>query len=70
MTFEKDKKDQDKYYLRYPKPSVLDMKLENPDINVVKPINIPKFSKIDNIVSPIRLLELFFDDVLVGMTVG
>ena len=25
----------------------------------------PKFSKLDDIVTPLRLLELFFDDVLV-----
>ena len=31
MTLEKDKEDQSKYYLSYPKPSVLDMKWENHD---------------------------------------
>ena len=30
----------------------------------------PKFSKLDDIVTPLRLLELFFDDVLVYMIVG
>ena len=28
------------------------------------------FNKLDNIVTPHRLFKLFFDDVLVGMTVG
>ena len=46
------------------------MKWENCDINVVERANIPKFSKLDNIVTPLRLLELFFDDVLVDMIVG
>ena len=32
MTLEKDKEDQNKYHLSYPKPSVLDMKWESPDI--------------------------------------
>ena len=46
------------------------MKSENRDINVVERANIPKFSKPDDIVTPLRLLELFFDDVLVDMIVG
>ena len=29
-----------------------------------------KFSKLDDIVAPFRLLELFFDDVLVDVIVG
>ena len=32
--------------------------------------NIPKFSKLDDIVTPLRLLELSFDDLLVDMIVG
>ena len=32
--------------------------------------NIPKFSELDYIVTPLRLLELFFDDVLVDMIAG
>ena len=36
LTLEKDKKDQSKYYLRYPKPPVLDMKWGNCDFNVVE----------------------------------
>ena len=43
MTLEKDKEDQSKHYLIYPKPPVLDMKWGNHDINVVEWTNIPKF---------------------------
>ena len=60
MTLEKDKEDQSKYYLSYPKPPVLDMKLANRDINVVEWANIPNFSALDDLVTPFRLLELFF----------
>ena len=60
MTLEKDKEDQSKYYLSYPKPPVLDMKWANRDINVVEWANIPKFSALDDLVTPLRLLELFF----------
>ena len=60
MTLEKDKEDQSKYYLSYPKPPVLDMKWENRDINVVEWANIPEFSALDDLVTPLRLLELFF----------
>ena len=58
MTLEKDKEDQSKYYLSYPKPPVLDMKSANRDINVVEWSNIPNFR--DDLVTPLRLLELFF----------
>ena len=60
MTLEKDKEDQSKYYLSYPKPPVLDMKLANRDINVVEWANIPSFSALENLVTPLRFLELFF----------
>ena len=43
------------------------MEWENYDINVIEQANIPKFSKLDDIVTPIRLFELFFDDALIGM---
>ena len=43
MTLEKDKEDQSKHYLIYPKLPVLDMKWGNHDINVVEWTNIPKF---------------------------
>ena len=69
-TLEKDKEDHSKYYLSYPKPLVLDMKWETRDIDVVEPANSEKFCTLDNIVTPLRLLELFFDDVLVNMIVG
>ena len=60
MTLEKDKEDQSKYYLSYPKPPVLDMKWENRDINLVEWENTPKFSALDNLVIPLRLLKIFF----------
>ena len=46
------------------------MKWENRDINVAETPNIPKFSKLDEIVNPLELLELFLDDVLVDIIVG
>ena len=45
------------------------MKWKNRDINVVDWTNIPKFSKLDDILTPVRL-ELFSDDALVNMIVG
>ena len=41
------------------------MKWRNGDINVVEQANIPKFSKPDNLGTPLRLFESFFDDALV-----
>ena len=52
MTLEKDKS--------YPKPPVLNMKWANRDTNVVEWANIPKFSALDDLATPLRLLELFF----------
>ena len=46
------------------------MKCQTRDINVVERAKTENFSKLDNIVTPLRLLELFFDDVLVDMIVG
>ena len=43
MTLEKDKEDQIKYNLNYPKPPVIDMNCENLDINVVEWASNPKF---------------------------
>ena len=60
MVLEKDKEDQSKYYLSYPKLPVLDMNSANRDINVVEWANIPNFSEKDDLVTPLRLLELFF----------
>ena len=50
----------EKYYLSYPKPPVLEMKWANGDINVVEWAKIPKFSALDVLETPLRLLELFF----------
>ena len=36
LPLEKDKEDQSKYYLSYPKPPGLDIKLENCDIDIVE----------------------------------
>ena len=60
LTLEKDKEDSSKYYLSYPKPPVLEIKLANCDINVVEWANITKFSALDNLLTPVRLLESFF----------
>ena len=46
------------------------MKWKNCDINVVEQENISNFSKLDYVVTPLRLLELFFDDVLADAIVG
>ena len=70
MTLEKDKEDQSKYCLSYRKLPVLDIKWANRDINVVEWAKNLKFSTRDDIVTPLRLLELFFDHVLVHMTFG
>ena len=37
------------------------MKLEKRDINLAEWPNIPKFSELDDIVTPLRILKLFFD---------
>ena len=65
-----DKEDQSKYYLSYPNPPVLDSKWKNCDINVAERTNIPKFSKLDDIMTPLRIPKLFSDNVLVDMIVG
>ena len=36
------------------------MKWANRDINVIEWVNIRKFSALDDLVTPLRLLELFF----------
>ena len=69
-TLEKDQEDQSKYYLSHQKPPVLDMKWENCDIYVVEWLQMARFSKKDDIVTPLRLLKLFFHDITVGMIVG
>ena len=60
LTFEKDKEDQSKYYLSYPKLPVLDIKSANRDINVVEWASIPNVSTLDALMTLLRLLELFF----------
>ena len=60
LNLEKDKEDQSKYYLSYPKLPVLDMKSANRDVNVAEWANIPNFNTLDDIVTSLRLLELFF----------
>ena len=44
------------------------MRWENHDIDVIELVNNPKFSELDDIVTPLKL-DLFFDDVLVDMIV-
>ena len=46
------------------------MKWGNRDINVVEQASIPKFRKPDNLGTPLRPFESFFDDALVDMIVG
>ena len=59
MTLEKDKEDQSKFYLSYPKPPVFNMKLANRGIiDVVECIS--NFSALDDLVTPLKLFELFF----------
>ena len=60
MTLEKDKEDQSKYYLSYSMLPILDMKSENRDINVVEWASIPNFSALDDLMTQLRFLELFF----------
>ena len=70
MTLEKDKEDQSKYHLSYPKLPVSNMKWANRDVNVAEWENIQKSDALDDIVNPLRFLELLFNDVLVDMVVG
>ena len=61
MTLEKDKEDQSKYYLSYPKPPVLDMMWANRNFNnIAECANIPRFGALDDIVASLRLIKLFF----------
>ena len=57
---EKDKGDQSKYYLSYPKPPVLGMKWANRDNDVVEWADIPKSRALDALATSFRLVELFF----------
>ena len=60
MTPEKDKEYQTKYYLSYPELPVLYIKWSNRNVNVIDWASIPKFSALDDLVTPFRLLKLFF----------
>ena len=68
LPLEKYEKDPSKYCLTYPKLFVLEVKWENGNINFAEWANIAKFSKLDDIMTPLRLLKLFFEDVLVNLT--
>ena len=57
-TLEKDKEDQSKHYLTYRKPPILDMKWDYCVINVVEQASVSKFSTLDKIVTPVRLIIL------------
>ena len=46
------------------------MRLENCDINVAEQANILKFSKLDNIGTPFRHFESFFDESLIDVVFG
>ena len=49
------------------------MMCANRDINVISVVvwaNIPKFNTLDDIVTPLILVELLFDKVLVDMILG
>ena len=59
LTVEIVKEDQSEYQLSYLKPVVLDMKWANRDINVIEWANILKFYALDDLVTALRLLELF-----------
>ena len=45
------------------------MKWENRDLNIAEQAKIPKFSKLDDIGTTLRLLESFFVDALVDTVV-
>ena len=45
------------------------MKWENRDLNIAEQAKIPKFSKLGDIGTILRLLESFFDDPLVDTVV-
>ena len=64
VILEKDKEDRTKYYLRYPKPPVLDLKWANGDVNVVEWANIPKFS------DSCQTSRIILCDVLADMIFG
>ena len=70
LIFENDKEGQNKHYLSYSKLPALDKKWQNRDINVVERVTIPIISKLDDIMTPLKLFELFFDGVLLNVIVS
>ena len=46
------------------------MKWENRDINIAEEANIPKFSKLDDIETPLRHFEFFSNDAIVDVIAG
>ena len=52
------------------KATYLDTKWKIREINVAEQANIPHFSELGDIGTPLRLFESFFVDVLVDMIVG
>ena len=67
LPLQKDKEDQSKYYLSYLKPPLLDMNWASRDVGWS---NIPRFSTLDDTVTPLRLVEVFFNDALIDMIFG
>ena len=57
-------------HVRWTSTTSIPVKWEDRDINVAERAKNPKFSKLDDTVTPLRLFELFFDDALVDMIVG
>ena len=70
MGLEKDKEDQNEYYLSYPKPPILDVNWENCRNNVTEQTSHSKFGKLGDIRALFRLFELFLDYALVNQIVG
>ena len=57
-------------HVRWTSTTSIPVNLEDRDINVAERANAPKFSKVDDIVTLLRLFKLFFDDVLIEITVA
>ena len=68
MTLEKDKEDQSKYYLSYPKPPVLDMKWENMMLMLKHDINVVEWGNISNFL--IRYIYNYFTSVCLPTHLG
>ena len=57
-------------HVRWTSTTSIPVKWEDRDINVAERANTPKFSKVDDIVTLLRLFKLFFDDVLIEIIVA